>query len=537
MIFRRSKWREMDWVQKQPLQMLLILCMGAWLAGLAHSAPPANSAPTTGLRVLFEDPLNGSTKGKAYGGEFVTGGGWRATGLWDRLVIELPHAAGGVGSFEMDIRNLNIPQQVDQPENHFLGLAETMLFSGGDANLPAIDCFNMYAGQKYPQFKLKYHTGGFARHEGTVEPVEKYDPNHVYHLKVEWRERQFSVSLDGKPFYVQETPQTDPMDRVKFVRIGANWAREKPRGHGTALRGPVFSNVRVSGLVAESEFTPSDVRIQARTPNSLTLAWDEPAAGSPRVFEIYRNGGLVGKVHSNAVFLDARLPEGMHTYKVRGIYAKGTGESGAIRAWVVDNLLKAPAAAVAPDLDGRLAEKQWRLSKQAFLPIAGASDNTVHFGALWDEKNLYLGIKVADARVIGRPENPRQADAIEILIDGNNNGAPSMYSERNFDEHDRLYLITPDNSALYMWQKGKLARVGNDSVLRYAVTRSGDGYEAEMAIPWESLKLKAARGLVVGFDLRQYDNDGTDKTAIVGWSSDLANPLITSAYGDLVLDQ
>jgi len=66
------------------------------------------------------------------------------------------------------------------------------------------------------------------------EPVETFDPVHTYRIRIEWDEKVFSVSIDGKRYYVQEAPRLDPMDRVKTIHTGANWRGEDPASSARA---------------------------------------------------------------------------------------------------------------------------------------------------------------------------------------------------------------------------------------------------------------------------------------------------------------
>jgi len=441
------------------------------------------------LPLLFEDSLNGFTSGVRHGGEFVAGGGWRAVDNMDRLWLILPRAAGDGSYLEMDIRNLDVPAQIDLPENHMLGLWERPFASGGDANRPGMDCFVMFAGKKYPQFKLKYHTTGFARHETTYQPVVKFDPSRTYKLRIAWKDRKFTVAIDGKVFFEQVSPQMDPMERVAFVHIGANWQSQDPVYGHPALKGPIYSNVRVYAPVPP-EGAPHDLRIMQTTPSSVTLTWAHPASGRPDRYIVQRDGQKIGETSNPAEFVDPRLPEGIYTYRV-GVKAAGGPDdfrfSNEVRAYVVDNRITAAK--------GKNPAPRVLLSK----PLSGKVAGEAKFGAAWDETNLYFVAQVEKA-------NPEPGGTIEVSIDGNNNGAPALYAERKFDSHDRQYTIKLDGKS-----KGALA------------------------IPWADLGVKPAGGMVVGLEVRYHQHDGAGNKSIAGWSSEHLDPKITSAFGDLVL--
>lgn len=466
---------------------------------------------------VFRDPLAGGTTGRKSGGEFLPDGGWRATGRNDRLAIDLPYTAGPGSVIELDVRNFNPPAQIDEPENHILGLWEQLYASGGDADRPGMDCFVMYAGKKYQQFKLKYHTRGFARQEATYEPVDQFDPSHTYRFRIEWDEEIFSVSIDGRKFYVQRTPRLDPMDHVNTIHLGSNWRGEDPIGGAghPALKGPVYSNLRVTYPPTDPR-CPSGIRIVDQSPASVTLTWNSPMAGRASRYEIFRNGLKIASAGNAGRFLDARLPEGAYEYEIRaqgrdGVFAPGCR---AVRAWVVDALAVAPWGAA------------WGGPKRLIKPLRGVTASTAAFQARYDEKNFYLQAEINNTA-------PSNGDRLEVLIDGNNNGGPTLYNERSFDDSDRQFVVTLHSGAIE-GLRGK-RRLSPGDLPAVSVKRSGNGYWAQMIIPWAQLGLAPRAGMRIGFDMRYYDGGSGQAANILAWSSEHDDPLITSAYGDLVL--
>lgn len=475
------------------------------------------AAPLFGQTLLYSDSLNQSTKGRRFGGEFVPGGGWRAVQPSDRLILELPRVAGDGSVFEMDIRNLNAPAQVDAPENHILGLWEHLYYSGGDASLPGMDCFVLYAGKKYPQFKLKYHTTGFARQEATYAPITTFDPDHTYKLRAEWRGGKFTVSLDGNAFYVQDTPALDAMDNVRYIHIGANWRSDSDPGTHVALQGPVYSNIRVHVTEADAG-APRNLRLIEKTPSSATLTWEPPANGSADTYHVYRSGQFAGSTSNPARFLDTRLADGVYSYTVRAL-AGGAGaspaESSPLRVAISDSLAIARSGTV--KVDGDLAEKEWNIDRRVLKPLKGSSSAQVSFGSLHDTRNLYLALRIGG---VADPDSAR----VELLFDSDNNGQPGLYANRKFDGHDLQVMLKLADSAISV-------RTSNGKDVPGAaarVLRSGSGYTAEIAIPWTLLGGTPRLIESAGFDLRFHDAAG-----LLGWSSEHLDPLITSAYGEL----
>jgi hypothetical protein len=219
----------------KPLVLAAVTCLA--LAALAQG--PADKPAS---KVVLEDSLKGSTKGKQSGGKFVEGGGWTAVGPDDRIVWELPDYIGD-GSLEMDIRNFDPPNQAVANKNNIIGMWETLWESGGAKDRPNMDNFNVRVGKNYKQLKLELHTHGFAQHEKALTPLKNgFDPKHTYKFKAEWIKGVLTFSLDGEQFYQWISPNSDPMDRFKYVHIGSD-----PQFKG-ATPGPIFSNIKVISI-------------------------------------------------------------------------------------------------------------------------------------------------------------------------------------------------------------------------------------------------------------------------------------------------
>jgi hypothetical protein len=200
----------------------------------------AAAADAPAGRVVLDDPLNGSTKGKQTGGKFVGGGGWTPVGPDDRIVWELPQAVGD-GCLEIDVRNFDPARQAVAPKNNFLGLWETLWVSGGKADVPHADNFYWRIGKNYRQVKVKLHTHGFNRFEKAFEPVAGgFDPARTYRLKTAWRNGTVTFSIDGREFLTKDSPAEDPIDRFRFAHVGSD-----PQFKG-ATPGPVYANLRVT---------------------------------------------------------------------------------------------------------------------------------------------------------------------------------------------------------------------------------------------------------------------------------------------------
>jgi uncharacterized protein YjdB len=173
-------------------------------------------------------------------------------------------------------------------------------------------------------------------------------------------------------------------------------------------------------------------------------------------------------------------------------------------------------------IDGSLSETAWKVTNTVTKSVIGTANNTVTYGVLWDNTNLYVGVKVLDGSLHGNATDFWNGDAVEVMIDANNNKGTS------YDGHDNQ-LIQPYNNS------GLLEKVSISGVAHAWAPISG-GYSVEMAIPWSQLGLTPSVGLNIGFDIANDDDDaGGGRTAQSVWFGTVNDYQNTSGFGTLVL--
>ncbi len=189
--------------------------------------------------------------------------------------------------------------------------------------------------------------------------------------------------------------------------------------------------------------------------------------------------------------------------------------------------IKSPRIKSQAVIDGIPEEPYW--AEQGILEIQTGSernDNTVTFGTGWDENYLYIGIRVKDAHVFGSPEaNHWDNDALEIFIDGDNDRGGS------YNEHDVQYIVAWNKDTLFSSSPSKAENV------LWKVVGSEDGYRAELAVPWKTLKITPEAGMKIGFDLTNDDRlreDGA-RAGCLTWAGDGNNFQTTENFGCLIL--
>ncbi|MCX6234262.1 MAG: T9SS type A sorting domain-containing protein [Bacteroidetes bacterium] len=182
-----------------------------------------------------------------------------------------------------------------------------------------------------------------------------------------------------------------------------------------------------------------------------------------------------------------------------------------------------------PDINGLLDE--YTLSYNSDKWVVGlvtTINNTVTWGARWDLKNFYIGVKVIDSPVEGIG-SPWQNDAIEFYIDGNHD-ADGTY-DGNFDT--QLVLDFKNGDSLWVKADG-VPITDHDS--KFLLT--ADGYNVELRVAWSNISFAPGRGRTIGWSLGNDDSDlGSGdrdyQTVWFGTANDWSN---TADLGDLQLE-
>ncbi len=169
-------------------------------------------------------------------------------------------------------------------------------------------------------------------------------------------------------------------------------------------------------------------------------------------------------------------------------------------------------------VDGQLDEADWNIDQNISNVVNGTlteDPNLIYFGVTYNDEYLFVGLDVMDGAL-----TPMEMG--ELFIDGNKNGG--AYDEN--DLHIRfagpvVIVVHPDTI--------------EGIQLGFAVKPLGDGYTAELAIPWSELGVTAVMGNQIGFDLIISDSDsGTSIDYQMAWNGGLQNYQVTSAFGDLL---
>ena len=169
-------------------------------------------------------------------------------------------------------------------------------------------------------------------------------------------------------------------------------------------------------------------------------------------------------------------------------------------------------------IDGNLVEAEWKIDQivcQIVNGMPGNDMNEVLFGVTYNADYLYIGLSVKDAFLT-------YFEMGEVFIDGNKSGG--AYDE--FDLHLRfagpvVQVVYPDTI------------IG--ILLGFGINPLGDGYTAELGIPWSELGVTPVEGAQIGFDLIISDGDsGTGIDYMMAWVGGLQDYVYTSSFGNLL---
>lgn len=199
----------------------------------------------------------------------------------------------------------------------------------------------------------------------------------------------------------------------------------------------------------------------------------------------------------------------------------------------------------APTIDASLEE--WNLDRYRIEKVvygknnhSGEDDLSGRAMIAWDEKNLYLGIRVIDDKYVQKASgsNLFKGDSLDILVDTD---VPSDYYLGALNGDDYQLGISPgsplirQNLEAYLWYP-KSIEGGQDNVSIASRARD-DGYVVEAAIPWSVFDVSPYTGQHFGFAFSISDNDNPNENLQQSMVSFVPIRILTdpTTWGDLTL--
>lgn len=177
-------------------------------------------------------------------------------------------------------------------------------------------------------------------------------------------------------------------------------------------------------------------------------------------------------------------------------------------------------------VDGDLSEYSLDYGSDILAVGDGPNNNTVTWGALWDEGSFYIGAKVVDAVVEGSG-NPWDNDAIEMYIDGNHD------QDGAFDADFDTQLIMDFMGQSELWVKADGVPITD---YESSWVETSDGYNIEVRIGWDNIDFLPGQGRSIGWSLSNNDSDnGIGRDYQTTWFGTGDNWNNTGVLGDLQL--
>lgn len=212
-----------------------------------------------------------------------------------------------------------------------------------------------------------------------------------------------------------------------------------------------------------------------------------------------------------------------------------------------DSVLWVPRATTPPVIDGKL-DGIWHSVTNTFmekhLSYMPEPENWFDlwgsFRVLWDDKNMYFFVHVIDDMIRTDGPNPWNDDSVDLFFDGNNSKTFKDYDGEddvlmrfayNFTSTDPLLNETNSKGDWF-----------DPSNIIFKKLDTDYGWNLEISIPIEDLKIDAKPNYEFGFEIEINDNDSGQRDHGWKWSTGdndtwrYANLLGTAILSDYVAD-
>jgi len=163
----------------------------------------------------------------------------------------------------------------------------------------------------------------------------------------------------------------------------------------------------------------------------------------------------------------------------------------------------------------------------------GPDDLSVRISSAWDEKSLYLLVRVTDDTHFstGRGHFWKQ-DALQIALDMRNDAA----TVPAFDANDREYGLLLRGGRAHTFRSHPRGATF-EADFPAASTRLGSETVYEMALPWSDLGRKPAPGMVFSLNVVAIDNDGAGANYWMGLTPGIVEGKRPGLYWDFYLTE
>lgn len=188
-----------------------------------------------------------------------------------------------------------------------------------------------------------------------------------------------------------------------------------------------------------------------------------------------------------------------------------------------------------PVINGNLNEPFWSVDKKAAKDLNGNATHKGNFDVKWDNDNLYLAVQVQNDSELAPGTAWSKGDIVWVYLDSTlHAGTPYI----DGDWQIGIGYNPVDNLKPYIIMGGGVtagseAKTALSESISAATVPTADGWNAEIAIPWDKLEMDIRNKRELGFDL-SIDNyqQNKDLQALI-WCGGTWND--TSGFGKLIL--
>ena len=151
---------------------------------------------------------------------------------------------------------------------------------------------------------------------------------------------------------------------------------------------------------------------------------------------------------------------------------------------------------------------EYKIGNVIYSPPSNDEDFSASYKAVYDEKNLYVLVDVADDNLKNDSDEFWLDDAVEVFIDADNSKSGS-YGDNDYQFHFGWADANPS--------MGESQHNQTEGV-EFAVGRADAGYRVEIKFPWATLGVKPSVGTKIGLDVHvNDDDDGGDRDTKLTW--------------------
>jgi len=377
-----------------------------------------------------------------------------------------------------------------------------------------------------------------------------------------WDVKKTAATVDNKPAVrftitspassaIREADLTVSLKDAKGSQTGVLFLRPPVTGQFSVKVLPEPKGPAVKLAIKNNGTTNQDLDYEVSLLNQIPLANGRYELQKPVSPEAYFTGSPKGTLTVTAgQTAELNIPlagvDPLNVYKVRTMVSDQTGRSVAKDRYV-GGFMAVPKAGGGIKPDGMLDEPDWQRApvakfdqqRQVFdidkkgEPWKGPADLSATLQYLWDDKYLYVGVKVTDDKAGALVEDGQiwQQDGLQFLID------PSRAGDESLGKYDYAVAVGKKGPQAWCYLSADSA-ASTGEVKDFTIgNKRGEGGSItyEIAIPWSRLApFKPGTGNNLGFTIILNEDDGNGRHSFMTWFGNAHTKDVTTV-GDLIL--